>query len=101
MWHNQTLFRVSAQLAAEGIFSILDKNLKPEVSIAAFSQDEKKSNYTLVLNPAELSFDFEHFKSFIFQVAKFEKAEAQRYKDGHLNENERHKRIIQQQQLRD
>ncbi|MFC5271579.1 DNA integrity scanning protein DisA nucleotide-binding domain protein [Adhaeribacter terreus] len=101
MWHNQTLFRVSAQLAAEGIFSGLDRNLKPEVSIAAFGQTGKKGNYTLILDPSEINFDFEHFQPFIFQVAKFEKEEAERYKDsGHLSENERHERIVQQQLLR-
>ncbi|QKG51723.1 hypothetical protein [Hymenobacter sp. BRD67] len=31
MWEHQSLFRVSAQLFAEGIFNLLDRNLRPEV----------------------------------------------------------------------
>ena len=41
MWHNQTLFRVSAQLAAEGIFLGLDRPLKPEGVGIGFSQARK------------------------------------------------------------
>jgi hypothetical protein len=101
MWHNQTLFRVSAQLASEGIFSGLDRRLKPEVVIAAFSQAGKKGDYTLLMDPPEIYFDFDHFKPFVFQVSKFEREEAERYKStGHLSENERHDRIVEQQLLR-
>ncbi|GAA4385197.1 diadenylate cyclase [Hymenobacter koreensis] len=31
MWDYQSLFRVSAQLLAEGVFNLLDRNLRPEV----------------------------------------------------------------------
>ena len=31
MWENQSLFRVSVQLFAEGVFNLLDRALKPEV----------------------------------------------------------------------
>ncbi|OUJ71843.1 hypothetical protein BXP70_21060 [Hymenobacter crusticola] len=31
MWDHQSLFRVTAQLFAEGVFNLLDRNLKPEV----------------------------------------------------------------------
>ncbi|GAB3222384.1 diadenylate cyclase [Hymenobacter seoulensis] len=31
MWENQSLFRVSAQLSADGVFNLLDRSLKPEV----------------------------------------------------------------------
>ena len=31
MWEHQSLFRVSAQLFAEGIFNLLDRNLRPVV----------------------------------------------------------------------
>src|SRR5688572_2209759 len=102
MWHNQTLFRVSAQLAADGIFSGLDKNLKPEVVIAAFSRNQETGNYYLRFDPIEINFDFQFFEAFLFQVAKFESEEAERYKiSGHLSEPERHERVLQQQVLRD
>ncbi|MDQ2793205.1 MAG: hypothetical protein M3Y12_04250, partial [Bacteroidota bacterium] len=31
MWEHQSLFRVSAQLFAEGVFNLLDRSLRPEV----------------------------------------------------------------------
>ena len=31
MWENQSLFRVSVQLFADGVFNLLDRSLKPEV----------------------------------------------------------------------
>src|SRR5688572_4111565 len=101
MWHNQTLFRVAAQLAAEGIFLGLDKNLKPEVIIAAFNKSVLENDYCLVLDPAVINFEYAHFEPFLVQVENFEKEEAIRYKvSGHLSENERHERIVQQQILR-
>jgi hypothetical protein len=101
MWHNQTLFRVAAQLAADGIFLGLDKNLKPEVIIAAFNKPAQKDDYILILEPAIFNFNFSCFNNFLLQVENFEKEEAIRYKaSGHLSENERHERIVQQQILR-
>lgn len=101
MWHNQTLFRVSAQLAATGIFSGLDKGLKPEVLILVFKQAEMHEDYKILVDPSDDRFDLAFFREFIFKVIDFEQGEAERYKgSGHLSENERHTRVVQQQQLR-
>ncbi|WP_400190604.1 diadenylate cyclase [Hymenobacter sp. B81] len=37
MWDYQSLFRVSAQLIAEGVFNLLDRNLRPEVFLVGFA----------------------------------------------------------------
>ncbi|UOQ99670.1 DNA integrity scanning protein DisA nucleotide-binding domain protein [Hymenobacter sp. 5317J-9] len=37
MWEHQSLFRVSAQLFAEGVFNLLDRNLRPEIFLLGFA----------------------------------------------------------------
>jgi DisA bacterial checkpoint controller nucleotide-binding len=37
MWDYQSLFRVSAQLFAEGVFNLLDRNLRPEVLLVGLA----------------------------------------------------------------
>ena len=37
MWEHQSLFRVSAQLFAEGVFNLLDRSLRPEVFLLGFA----------------------------------------------------------------
>ena len=43
MWEHQSLFRVSAQLFAEGVFNLLDRSLRPEVFLLGFAS-AKESN---------------------------------------------------------
>ncbi|WP_180754481.1 DNA integrity scanning protein DisA nucleotide-binding domain protein [Hymenobacter sp. DG01] len=43
MWENQSLFRVSAQLSADGIFNLLDRSLKPEVFLLGLASARETS----------------------------------------------------------
>lgn len=52
MWEHQSLFRVSAQLFAEGVFNLLDRNLKPEVFLLGLaSAKEPDEPQAVVLEP--------------------------------------------------
>ncbi|WP_426491772.1 diadenylate cyclase [Hymenobacter sp. 102] len=52
MWENQSLFRVSAQLFADGVFNLLDRTLKPEVFLLGLaSAREADEPEAVVLEP--------------------------------------------------
>ena len=67
MWDHQSLFRVSAQLFADGIFNLLDRNLKPEVFLLGLaSARETDEPQAVVVEPANLRYtpaDFANVKS--------------------------------------
>ncbi|GGG54716.1 DNA integrity scanning protein DisA nucleotide-binding domain protein [Hymenobacter glacieicola] len=53
MWENQSLFRVSAQLSADGIFNLLDRSLKPEVFLLGIASARETSEpEAIVVEPA-------------------------------------------------
>ena len=57
MWDHQSLFRVSAQLFAEGIFNLLDRTLKPEVFLLGLaSARETDEPQAVVVEPATLRY---------------------------------------------
>lgn len=57
MWDHQSLFRVSAQLFADGIFNLLDRNLKPEVFLLGLaSARETDEPQAVVVEPATLRY---------------------------------------------
>lgn len=67
MWDHQSLFRVTAQLFADGVFNLLDRNLKPEVILlglaAARETDEPQA---VVVEPPTHRYrpaDFAHVKA--------------------------------------
>ncbi|SNR57934.1 MULTISPECIES: diadenylate cyclase [Hymenobacter] len=52
MWENQSLFRVSAQLFADGVFNLLDRTLKPEVFLLGLaSARETDEPQAVVIEP--------------------------------------------------
>ncbi|SET46189.1 diadenylate cyclase [Hymenobacter actinosclerus] len=52
MWENQSLFRVSAQLFADGVFNLLDRALKPEVFLLGIaSARETDEPQAVVIEP--------------------------------------------------
>ncbi|UOR06570.1 DNA integrity scanning protein DisA nucleotide-binding domain protein [Hymenobacter aerilatus] len=54
MWEHQSLFRVSAQLSADGVFNLLDRNLKPEVLLLGLaSAKEADDPGAIVVEPAK------------------------------------------------
>jgi hypothetical protein len=57
MWDHQSLFRVSAQLFADGIFNLLDRNLKPEVFLLGLaSAREADEPQAVVIEPTTLRY---------------------------------------------
>ncbi|SFP75588.1 diadenylate cyclase [Hymenobacter arizonensis] len=67
MWEHQSLFRVSAQLFAEGIFNLLDRNLRPEVFLIGFaSSKEPDEPGAVVVEPTTTRYspsDFQEVKN--------------------------------------
>ncbi|MCC2546357.1 DNA integrity scanning protein DisA nucleotide-binding domain protein [Hymenobacter sp. BT175] len=52
MWEHQSLFRVTAQLFADGVFNLLDRNLKPEVFLLGLaSARETDEPQAVVVEP--------------------------------------------------
>ena len=68
MWKHQSLFRVSAQLFAEGVFNLLDRSLRPEVFLLGFaSAKEADEPESVVLEPLSVRYstaDFEQVKAY-------------------------------------
>lgn len=67
MWEHQSLFRVSAQLFAEGIFNLLDRNLRPEVFLLGLASGREEDDpQSVVVEPSSLRYtpaDFGNIKS--------------------------------------
>ena len=67
MWEHQSLFRVSAQLFAEGVFNLLDRSLRPEVFLLGLaSAKEADEPDAVVLEPSQLRYapaDFQDIKA--------------------------------------
>jgi len=67
MWDHQSLFRVTAQLFADGVFNLLDRNLKPEVFLLGLaSARETDEPQAVVVEPPTHRYkaaDFAHVKS--------------------------------------
>ena len=63
MWEHQSLFRVSAQLFAEGVFNLLDRSLRPEVFLLGFaSAKEGDEPEAVVLEPTSIRYTPAEFR---------------------------------------
>src|SRR5688572_15869130 len=92
MWHNQTLFRVSAQLAAEGIFHGLDRNLKPDVFVIGFAHTEKPDQLEIMVEPSYHKFPKKAFEPMAGLIERFEAYEKESLLTaGHLPEDSHEK----------
>ncbi|KAA9340899.1 DNA integrity scanning protein DisA nucleotide-binding domain protein [Adhaeribacter soli] len=101
MWYNQTLFRVSAQLAADGIFSGIDRNLKPDVFLIGFLHKKPTANLKVELEPSDLRFPVSLFDPMVQLILRFERYEMESLKTaGHLPEHDSHEKFDHQQLLR-
>ena len=62
MWEHQSLFRVSAQLFAEGVFNLLDRSLRPEVFLLGFaSAKESDEPDGVVVEPSSTRYQPDDF----------------------------------------
>ena len=58
MWEHQSLFRVSAQLFAEGVFNLLDRSLRPEIFLLGFaSAKESNEPGAVVVEPSSTRYE--------------------------------------------
>ena len=73
MWEHQSLFRVSAQLFAEGVFNLLDRSLRPEVFLLGFaSAKEADQPDAVVLEPSSLRYTPDDFRDVKARAATLE-----------------------------
>jgi hypothetical protein len=73
MWEHQSLFRVSAQLFAEGIFNLLDRNLRPEVFLLGLASGREENDpHSVVVEPPTLRYSPADFASIKTLAATFE-----------------------------
>jgi hypothetical protein len=73
MWEYQNLFRVSAQLFAEGIFNLLDRNLRPEVLLLGLAAARELDQPGAVrLEPATQPYRLEQFLHIKERAAQLE-----------------------------
>ena len=67
MWEHQSLFRVSAQLFAEGVFNLLDRSLRPEIFLLGFAAGrEAEAPEAVMVEPVShryLPDNFRHVKT--------------------------------------
>lgn len=73
MWEHQSLFRVSAQLFAEGIFNLLDRNLRPEVFLLGLASGREENDpHSVVIEPPTLRYSPSDFAGIKTLAATFE-----------------------------
>jgi hypothetical protein len=86
MWEHQSLFRVSAQLFAEGVFNLLDRNLKPEVFLLGLaSAKEPDEPQAVVIEPASHRYATTAFAEVKMRAATLDSAEGPREVVYHLH----------------
>lgn len=86
MWEHQSLFRVSAQLFAEGVFNLLDRNLKPEVFLLGLaSAKEPDEPQAVIIEPANHRYPSSEFTEVKGRAATLESAEGPREVVYHLH----------------
>jgi hypothetical protein len=73
MWEHQSLFRVSAQLFAEGIFNLLDRNLRPEVFLLGLASGREEDDpQSVVVEPTSLRYSPAEFGGIKTLASSFE-----------------------------
>ena len=61
MWGYQHIFQISVQVAAESIFTYLDKRLRPKVFLIGVLYEEKENSYPICLQPEDCGYYPEQF----------------------------------------
>ncbi len=99
MWETQTLFRVSAKLAAEGIFNTLDRGLTPDIFLLGFANTPDKEP-KIMMEPETTPFPAELFAG-IKQLAGQLKIQDENRPESEtfIFDEGTHKRLIRQRYL--
>jgi hypothetical protein len=63
MWSWQVYFRISAQTSAESLFNQLDKELKPNVFLIGFLEEEIDNRLPVCIEPEVLDYSINEFKN--------------------------------------
>jgi hypothetical protein len=86
MWEHQSLFRVSAQLFAEGIFNLLDRNLRPEVFLLGLASGREHDDpESVVVEPSSLRYQPSEFAGIKELASSFEENAGPRENVYHLH----------------
>ena len=72
MWEYQHHFQISARIAAEGLFSRLDKRLVPNVFLIGFLVEDREDRYPICLEPEDCEFQVNQFDEVKEQALHFE-----------------------------
>jgi len=89
MWEHQSLFRVSAQLFAEGVFNLLDRSLRPEVFLLGLaSAKEGDEPNAVVLEPTSVRYNPDDFAEIKNRAAALEADAGPRDIVYHLHPND-------------
>ena len=89
MWEHQSLFRVSAQLFADGIFNLLDRNLRPDVFLLGLaSAREADEPEGVVIEPAAAAYKPADFVGLKARAAAYETDAGPRDSVYHLHPND-------------
>ena len=89
MWEHQSLFRVSAQLFAEGVFNLLDRGLRPEVFLLGYAAGrESDAPESVVLEPASHRYSPSDFQQVKARATTFEANAGPRGSVYHLHPND-------------
>ncbi|GAB3864788.1 diadenylate cyclase [Hymenobacter segetis] len=89
MWEHQSLFRVSAQLFAEGVFNLLDRSLRPEVFLLGFaSAKEGDEPDAVVLEPTSVRYSPADFRDVKVKATALEADKGPQGSVYHLHPND-------------
>jgi hypothetical protein len=89
MWEHQSLFRVSAQLFAEGVFNLLDRSLRPEIFLLGMaSAKETDDPDAVVVEPSTIRYQPQDFAGVKSRAASLEADAGPRDIVYHLHPND-------------
>jgi hypothetical protein len=89
MWEHQSLFRVSAQLFAEGVFNLLDRNLRPEVFLLGLgAAKESDDPDAVIVEPTSIRYQPADFIGIKDRAAMLEADAGPRDMVYHLHPND-------------
>jgi hypothetical protein len=79
MWGYQPHFRISAQSAADGIFSILDRNLCPNVFLVGILVEDRPDRHPICLEPEDCGYRPDMFADVKEQALHLEAVDEERH----------------------
>jgi len=95
MWGYQQHFRVSVEVAAKDLFSLLDKKFTPKVFLVGVLVDERNDRHSICLEPENCGFKIESFANLESLAKELEKADKEtRIFHSHPIAQKNHERAI-------